>query len=797
MSAKYKRIKQADLALPAPLRWLTRAFSSITLSVFLLTFVALYGALGSVPLYFMAIGAAWVVIGVAAAGLMVLACRRLPGAAAAAAVLASVAGATVLCVVAARVVDALPIFGPENHATIIYRLRAFEMNEPEFFAWWPLRLVLLLFVANMVWATIRRIEFSVPRIGVLTVHTGIVTMALGSVFYGMTKVEGDLFITRADLPGAEPVSVFYDRNDPALYVGLAGGTGERTPRHQISLDALPRYNDYADGELDLRLHESPGFADRFGSDLQITVPAFFAYAEFQRVWQPVPVDATDAFRAAAGPMLTLQPGDADGPGTGEPLHFAAARPADRVSETPSYAVEYLHNPTPERLADLQVEAPFDHALVVEIPGQNYREVFGIEAGLTFPVGDTGYILTVDDLGDYGIPFITEGYRGARDTQATVTIQRPAPLKSGRRITLYRYPERSQEFTGDQRGDPAPDIRLTYLDNTKPQIRLITRSDADGDPNNPELSVLLRLPGFAPAFGPLTGGKVPLAIRSETPGAPAPWLHVTDFMPHAVPARRPVSVPRVQRDPKLEGTYQKALLPVRVRLGDYQQTVVLRQMPYLEQPGGEMRPETVSIPGYGEIELAFSRQRFGLPFAVAMTDFEMVPYAGSDIPRDFSSDLLVYPVDDQGRPDGLPERVRPHLNHPVIQRTADAPFNLRRIKLSQAGWDPGDPQTPPAVKAERNAQGRFVNQQRFTILGVGNNVGIRVIAAGAVLIALGIPWAFYLKPYLIRRGVARRNARAAAARTSPHLTPPASAALADRGASERHADDPAREPAAMQ
>lgn len=778
MSAKYKRIKQADLALPAPLRWLTRAFSSITLSVFLLSFVALYGALGSVPLYFMAIGAAWVAIAVAAAGLMVVACRRLRGPATAAAVLVIAAGAVGLAVASAYGIDALPVFGAHNHATVIYRLRAFEMNEPEFFSWWPLRVVLLLFVTNMIWATVRRIEFSVPRIGVLMVHTGIVTIALGSVFYGMTKVEGDLFITRDDLPGGEPVSVFYDRNDPALYVGVGsslGGGAAQTPRHQIALDALPRYNDYADGELDLRLHENPGFADRFGSDLKITVPAFFAYATFQRVWQPVPENATAAFRAAAGPVLTLRSGDADGPRSVDPLYFAAHRPADRVIETPGYAVEYLHNPTPQRLNDLKTTAPFDHALIVEIPGQNFREVFGIAPGLSFAVGDTGYELTVEDVGPYSIPFITEGYRGARDTQATVTIQRPGPLKTSRRITLYRYPERSQEFTDGQRGDPAPDIRLTYLDNTKPQIRLITQSPPDADVHaaSPELQVLLRLPGFGPAFGPLKDGKVPLAVRSETPGAPPPWLHVTNFLPHAVPARQPVSVPRAQRDPKLEGTYQQALLPVRVTYTapgatqpTFNQTVVLRQMPYLEQPGGEMRPETVSIPGYGEIELAFSRKRFGLPFAVAMTDFEMVPYAGSDIPRDFSSDLLVYPVNDLGQPDGLPQRVRPHLNNPVIQHTADAPFNLRRIKLSQAGWDPGDPQASAATKAQRDANGRFINQQRFTILGVGNNVGIRVIALGSVLMALGIPWAFYLKPWLIRRGVARRTAHAAAARATP-------------------------------
>ncbi|MBY0262519.1 MAG: hypothetical protein K2Q20_09255, partial [Phycisphaerales bacterium] len=40
--------------------------------------------------------------------------------------------------------------------------------------------------------------------------------------------------------------------------------------------------------------------------------------------------------------------------------------------------------------------------------------------------------------------------------------------------------------------------------------------------------------------------------------------------------------------------------------------------------------------------------------------------------------------------------------------------------------------------------------RFTILGVGNNPGIYIIAAGAVMMSVGIPWAFYLKPWLVRR-----------------------------------------------
>ena len=39
---------------------------------------------------------------------------------------------------------------------------------------------------------------------------------------------------------------------------------------------------------------------------------------------------------------------------------------------------------------------------------------------------------------------------------------------------------------------------------------------------------------------------------------------------------------------------------------------------------------------------------------------------------------------------------------------------------------------------------------FTILGVGNSPGIHVIAFGGILMGLGIPWAFYIKPWLVQR-----------------------------------------------
>jgi hypothetical protein len=50
---------------------------------------------------------------------------------------------------------------------------------------------------------------------------------------------------------------------------------------------------------------------------------------------------------------------------------------------------------------------------------------------------------------------------------------------------------------------------------------------------------------------------------------------------------------------------------------------------------------------------------------------------------------------------------------------------------------------------------------FTILGVGNNPGIHIVAFGAILMSVGIPWAFYLKPVILKRRRAKVAKRVAA------------------------------------
>jgi hypothetical protein len=86
----------------------------------------------------------------------------------------------------------------------------------------------------------------------------------------------------------------------------------------------------------------------------------------------------------------------------------------------------------------------------------------------------------------------------------------------------------------------------------------------------------------------------------------------------------------------------------------------------------------------------------------------------------------------------------------------------QYKFSQAGWD-AEGWRESSAASERGDLA--APRARFTILGVGNNPGIYIIATGAVMMSLGIPWAFYIKPLLVQRqkkriqaGLAAQNAR---------------------------------------
>lgn len=75
----------------------------------------------------------------------------------------------------------------------------FEMTEFEWFHWWPFDVLVTLIAITMISTTLRRIRFSVVNLGVWMIHSGIITLIVGSLIYFGTKVEGDTPVHRRAL----------------------------------------------------------------------------------------------------------------------------------------------------------------------------------------------------------------------------------------------------------------------------------------------------------------------------------------------------------------------------------------------------------------------------------------------------------------------------------------------------------------------------------------------------------------------------------------------------------------------
>ncbi len=92
----------------------------------------------------------------------------------------------------------------------IRQIRIFEMTEFEWFHYWPFDLLIALICINIIVATLRRIPFKLLNYGVWMIHSGIIILCLGSVWYFGTKIEGESLVGRRlvtlSLPGAQPVS---------------------------------------------------------------------------------------------------------------------------------------------------------------------------------------------------------------------------------------------------------------------------------------------------------------------------------------------------------------------------------------------------------------------------------------------------------------------------------------------------------------------------------------------------------------------------------------------------------------
>lgn len=841
MSAKWIRSKKWDdrhlTGALLPVKWVLRALSSIWLSVTLLTIVALYGILASVPIGLLALiptklvylFTALVVFAVVCllptwiVSRVVLVVGRLVGRGVPTAVRFVIAFVMVLALGTAAVFLWVLLIWPhmnyveavENGQVVkrgfrffsdfvssysavqFRRLPGIEMSELEFYSWWPLSAVLVLFVINLTVATLRRIEFGVPQIGVLTVHSGIITIALGSVFYAANKQEGDMALIAGEpdaegrpTPGPSRTG-FYDNTDSALWATMDRGKGWEVRR----IPHVPRYNDYNLGAVP-RGGKLPGWIKDFGPlsinlpgpaafgsqpravdpDVQLRVVGYASYARLADDWIQVksPVDPDGTATAPGLARMRTLVAKASVQNTGEGptekvWRLLADNPASRIDTLDLLSVEYTIGMPQERWDDLRspMKAGAKHGLVVEVPAKGYRAVFDVEPDKAITIGDTGYTLTVRRLeAKPPMPLVTKGYEGAQSSLAVVEIK-PPDAPAYQRWVYHRFPEISQDLLSElnergmpKRRDADPAIRLSYIDASQLQVYVDEQPDGTA-------RALVRFFGQGEARV-FTGLKVGDTFQV----APALGMTIGERLENVARVEVPVPVHPDERDKQQIGNHGSAALAVEVSDGKRWAGNVhwLPFTKYIEMAGETER--TVTLPDGRRLTMAFGRvfHEFFPPMSLRLADFDMTPYPHSQVPRDYRSDLVVAtswgPEGERGARQELVRKTS--LNEPLLVRTPfvgrdDVPQPVRAVvnligagfsllapnqyKFSQAGWDQTGWRQSEAMVAAGQLKRPFA---RFTILGVGNNPGIYIIAAGAVMMSLGIPWAFYLKPWLVKR-----------------------------------------------
>ncbi len=836
MSLKWERAKRWERehfppAL-APLRMVLHAFSTVTLAVVLLLFVVVYTVLASVPIGLLALLPTYLVYGVTLVALLVIGMvpavlilkgtgelRRDARFVMCAAIAAVGLGAGAL----AWITLLWPVlrydegtgagfrlfaeFVAHNRDITLRRLPVLEMTEAEFYSWWPMRLALTLFVVNLIVATIRRIEFKFRNMGVLTVHTGIVLIALGSIVYGRAKTEGQMLLAAGQpggdgVPGPGPVQdVYYDRDTFALWVSTPGSWEQRT------LPSLPRYNEYAlkigaptaRGEVAERtraegssneaqeaagpsLDRAVAASSRSAMDprLQFRVVGYSPYSELITDWAkrdpdpnridplstPTPVRFIE--------MRSWLPGDGWKPAA----HFflLPSSPKDRVSENQQFAIEYRVGVSDAEWDLLSVPIPGGaaHGLIVEIPGEpGTRLLAPAIPGET--VEAAGYRVTVTDLlPEPEFPIITPGFEGARSSLAKVEVIKP----DGEAFTRWcfsRYPELDQDFLAGttpegmpQRRKPDPAVTVRYLDRSLTQF--IIRERGDGS------SEALVLDGGAPPRVVPHERESGAVVYDAEQGKLA--LVITESWADSRRIEIPRAVEREKQDKSLIGTQEHAAIAVEVQWSpvagaapSWTQTVWLPFSRFLETSSAFQR--TVSVPGLGPINLTFGPRVLEFrDFGLQLVDFKMLQHEHRGSARDYQSTIRVVPKE-SGKFEEFTHlaSLNAPLRAPFMSLPTRSPIenligrivhglNPRQYKLSQAGWDARGWEEKQAM-ADRGLIPRPYAE--FTILQVGNNPGIHVIALGSVLMSIGIPMAFYVKPLIVRaekRRIQRELARSA-------------------------------------
>ena len=172
--------------------------------------------------------------------------------------------------------------------------------------------------------------------------------------------------------------------------------------------------------------------------------------------------------------------------------------------------------------------------------------------------------------------------------------------------------------------------------------------------------------------------------------------------------------KIRPSPDDEGELPPAgpVLRVEVRAGSWRRGTWVPFSAYEHV----LPPQLIDLPGNRAVWLSFSRERTPLPATLTVTRAEYQTYPASRIPKDYRCDVEIAA--------GGSRRIETlSLNHPV---------HVGAFQFSQGSWRP-----------------HASNDPRRIYLIAASRPGLPLVWTGCVLICLGFPIAFYVKPLILR------------------------------------------------
>jgi ABC-type transport system involved in cytochrome c biogenesis permease subunit len=238
---------------------------------------------------------------------------------------------------------------------------------------------------------------------------------------------------------------------------------------------------------------------------------------------------------------------------------------------------------------------------------------------------------------------------------------------------------------------------------------------------------LKLPGLTIPTGWFEPWRMPIEVNKagETPALPF-TVRVTGYLPYVVGLQPAADDPN-RLVPLLEAAEQRraglsprAMSAIRLEITGRGEEAGWSQTGWClfsSYPDVDARPIQLELPGAtGVWELVYSRARHELGAALAARRLSVTYFPGRRGIQSFHSEIVVQ----KGR-------AQPHPATVSTNQTV----TVRPWTLFQSGFD-------------------FENHWSYTILGVGNRVGMWPMNIGWVMVTVGCLYAFYVKPLLLRR-----------------------------------------------